>query len=264
MTSLVRAIHFPNLLSSFCRLVLLLMPLLMVYGHVRAIGWTWNYATHAKFSPVTNYVSDYAYRSPAWWAIVACIYSFAFVLGYISWNAAKQPRTAVSWLVVAASAIAMFKLTEVAFYPVKYPEVTQVRLQEELGKSVLEKSREDLWRVWMNVRGKPMPPGVNVDEYLKTHQSDRLHLGGIKPAWFLIVVTMVGSFFMWRSGASSPRRWWLVHGLIVGLLAASTLGASWRFEWVGLFQRISFVAVYIWMWLIVLAIDREGWTSGDK
>jgi hypothetical protein len=264
MTSFIRNMTTGILLSRFCKLVLWLMPLLMVYGHVRAIGWTWNHATHAKFSPVTNYVSDYAYRSPAWWAIVACIYGFAFVLGYISWNAAKRPRTTVSWLVVAASAIAMFKLTEVAFYPVKYPEVTQVRLQEELGKSVLEKSREDLWRVWMKVRGKPIPPGVNVDEYLKTHQSDLLHLGGIKPAWLLIVVTMVGSFFMWRSGASSPRRWRLIHGLIVGLLVASTLGASWRFEWVGLFQRISFVAVYIWMWLIVLAIDREGRASGTR
>ena len=233
------------------------MPLLMVYGHVRAIGWTWNHATHETFSPVRNYVSDYAYRSPAWWAIVACIYGFAFVLGYISWHAANRPRTLVSWLVAAASAIAMFKLTEVAVYPVKSPEATEIRMQDELNKGGYEKSKEDLWRFWMQVRGRAVPPGMNINEFLKTHQSDRLHLGGIKPAWLLIVLTIAGSFHIWRKSASSKRSWWLVHGLVISLLAVASVGSAWRPDWIGLFQRISFVGVSIWMWLIVLAIGCE-------
>lgn len=102
------------MLQKFCKLILWLLPPLMIYGHLRAIGATWNYAERTTFSPVTNYVSDYAYRSPAWWAIVACIYGFAFVLGFISWHAASRPRTLVSWVVAAAAAIAMFKMTEVA------------------------------------------------------------------------------------------------------------------------------------------------------
>lgn len=245
------------MLSKLCRLVLWLLPPLMVYGHLRAIGVTWNYATHATFNPVTNYVSDYAYRSPAWWAIVACIYGFAFILGFISWHAANRPRTLVAWVVAAAAAIAMFKMTEVALYPVKSPEVTITRLQEELNKGPLEKSRDEIWRAYLKVTGKPVPKNTTVGEFLKSHQSDRLHLGGIKPAWLMMIVTMIGAFFIWRKSASSRKRWRGIYGVAFGLLLIGILGSQWYPEWIGLFQRISFVGTYVWMWLIVLAIERE-------
>ena len=245
------------MLSKLCKLILWLLPPLMVYGHLRAIGVTWNYATHATFNPITNYVSDYAYRSPAWWAIVACIYGFAFILGFISWHAANRQRTLVSWVVAAAAAIAMFKMTEVALYPVKSPEVTITRLQEELNKGPLEESRDEIWRAYLKVTGKPVPKNTTVGEFLKSHQSDRLHLGGIKPAWLMMIVTMIGAFFIWRKSASSGKRWLGIHGVAFGLLLIGILCSQWYPEWIGLFQRVSFAGTYVWMWLIVLAIERE-------
>ena len=229
----------------------------MIYGHVRAIGTVWNHATGATFNPITNYVSDYAYRSPAWWAVVACIYGFAFVLGFISWHAANRPRTIVSWVVAAAAAIAMFKMSEVARYPVASPEVTITRLQEELHKGPIKKSGEEIRRAYLKVTGQPVPRGVTVQEFAESEKSNRLHLGGIEPATVLIIVAMAGAFFIWRGNASSKGRWWWLHGIVALLLLIPLLGQTIWPQWPGLFQRISFVGMYVWMWLIVLAIDRE-------
>ena len=246
-----------TVLSLACKLVLLLLPPLMIYGHVRAIGSVWNHATGATFSPVTNYVSDYAYRSPAWWAIVACIYGFAFVLGFISWHAANRSRTILSWVVAAAAAIAMFKMCEVERFPVASPEVTITRLQEELHKGPFKKSGDDIWRAYLKATGQPVPRGVTVSEFSKNQQSNRLHLGGIEPATVLILVAMTGAFFTWRKDAFSTKRWWQIHGIVALLLLIPFLGNHLKPQWPGLFQRISFVGMYVWMWLVVLAIERE-------
>lgn len=250
-------------MRSTCKLVLLLLPPLMVYGHIRAIGAVWNHATKATFNPVTNYVSDYAYRSPAWWAIVVCIYGFAFVLGFISWHAANRPRTIVSWMITAATAIAMFKMCEVASYPVASPEVTYTRLQEELNKGPFKKAGDDFWRAYLKIKGEPVPKGVTLDEFVKNQQSNRLHLGGIEPATWLILVAIAGSFLIWREHASSEERWWKAHGIVALLLVISFLGNLWKPEWPGLFQRISFAGMYVWMWLIVLAIGRKRLTAKE-
>lgn len=246
-----------SVLARICRLILMLLPPLMVYGHIRAIGSVWNHATKATFNPITNYVSDYAYRSPAWWSIVVCIYGFAFVLGFISWHAANRPRTVVSWVVAAAAAIAMFKMCEVASYPVASPEVTYTRLQEELKKGNLDKAWDEIVRAYLKIKGEPVRKGVTLDEFVKNQQSNRLHLGGIEPATWLILVAMAGSFMIWRGNASSQKRWWKVHGIVVLLLLISFLGNQLKPQWPGLFQRISFAGMYVWMWLIVFAIGRE-------
>lgn len=73
----------------------------------------------------------------------------------------------------------------------------------------------------------------------------------------MVIVTMIGAFFIWRKSASSRKRWRGIYGVAFGLLLIGILGSQWYPEWIGLFQRISFVGTYVWMWLIVLAIERE-------
>lgn len=177
--------------------------------------------------------------------------------------ARSLPRTVLSWLVAAASAITMFKMGEVAVFPVRSPEVMIERLQQELNKGPLDKVKDGIWHTTLEVTGNRVPPNMTAEQFIKTHQSDRLHLGGIGPAWFLILITMSGSFVLWYRHAASTRRWWLMHGAIAGLLCLATRGASWKPDWVGLFQRLSFLAVYLWMWTVFLADQREPSEESD-
>ena len=73
----------------------------------------------------------------------------------------------------------------------------------------------------------------------------------------MMIVTIVGAFFIWRKSASSGKRWLGIHGVAFGLLLVGIFGSRWYPEWVGLFQRISFAGTYVWMWLIVLVIEQE-------
>jgi uncharacterized membrane protein YhaH (DUF805 family) len=158
----------------------------------------------------------------------------------------------------------MFKLTEVAIYPVKSPEVTETLMQEKLNENGLERTKEDIWRLWLTLRGREIPQGLSINDFLATYQSDRLHLGGIKPAWLLIVVTMVGAFRLWASTGVARSRWIGFHAMVVLLFAVAVVGTKLQPEWFGLFQRISFVGVYAWMWLLIGAIQREQSCAGSS
>jgi hypothetical protein len=77
-------------LSFTCKAVLVLIPVLFALAHIAADGAPWNFANGEKFNPLFNVISAYAWRSPAGWAMVACMAGFAFGLGFVSWHAMKR------------------------------------------------------------------------------------------------------------------------------------------------------------------------------
>ncbi len=246
-----------KLLSLACKAVLILMPILFVYGHVRAVGVTWNYATGEKFDPWVHHISYYAYRSPAWWAIVSCMMGVAFLLGVVAWRAAGNRRSLLAWITAAAAAIGMFKMVEATWYSESAPEITLTRMQEELDKGPIDQSKDEIGSANLKVTGQPVPGSMDLREYQENLRSSRLHTSAIKVAQVMIFVTMIAAFFQWQEHALS-RRWWLwLHGLVVLTISVGILGAWWWPSMGGLHQRVVFGGVYFWLGVVVFAIDRE-------
>ncbi|MCP5532242.1 MAG: hypothetical protein H7A49_09990 [Akkermansiaceae bacterium] len=246
-----------HLLNLLCGLLLLALPILMVYGHLRAIGVVWNHATGQTFSPLVNHISDYAYRSPAWWAVVACIHGFSLFFAWLSWRATGKPRSIVSWVVMAAAAIIMFQLHQVAVHPVRSPELTIRRLQSELDKGPIDKAKDRIWRIALETTGHHVPADVPVATYVANHQRDRLHLAGIRPTRYLILVTMGGSLLLWMPVPGSRGHWWIAHAAVLAGIILAAAVAWWKPGWPGLSQRILYAVVYGWMWILLQQIRRN-------
>ena len=85
---------------------------MFILGHIWTAGTMWNYMTKARFSPWTNYVSDYAYRSPVWGIFVGCMYGLAALLGALSLSIAlgNPRRRVLAWLCCSLLAYASLKL----------------------------------------------------------------------------------------------------------------------------------------------------------
>ena len=107
------------------------MPVLFAVAHIAADGAAWNFATGEKFNPLFTSMSSYAWRSPAGWAMVACMAGFALVLGFISWHAAKRGPGFFAWFTAVVAALAMVKTLEVAWYPYRPDKETFYRIQQE-------------------------------------------------------------------------------------------------------------------------------------
>jgi hypothetical protein len=101
--------HMENLFFLACAGMLILIPVLFAVAQIAADGAAWNLATGEPFNPALNVISAYAWRSPAGRAMAACMAGFAFVLGFISWHAAKRGPGFFSWLAAVSAAIAMAK-----------------------------------------------------------------------------------------------------------------------------------------------------------
>ncbi|MCB1130197.1 MAG: hypothetical protein KDN05_03650 [Verrucomicrobiae bacterium] len=246
-----------RLLSRLCFWLLLALPILMVYGHLRAIGVVWNHATGQTFSPLANHISDYAYRCPAWWAVVACIHAFSLFFAWLSWRAAGKRRSIVSWAVVASAAITMFQLHQVAVNPVRSPELTIRHLQEELNKGPVDKAKEQIWRIALKATGHEIPPGVPVRTYVANYERDRLHVAGIRPASYLLIVAFVGSYSLWKPQGGEIKKWRIRHALVVAVILVALGFSVWVPAWPGLSQRIMYLGVYVWFWVLLGAMRRE-------
>jgi hypothetical protein len=99
--------------------VLNLVPVLFVGGHLAAVGETSDFVRGWKFDPCFDLISTYACRSSGGWAITGCMFGFAFVLGFISWQAAQSGPGFFAWFTVVAAGVGMVNLVEVAWHPMK-------------------------------------------------------------------------------------------------------------------------------------------------
>ena len=237
--------------------LLVILPVAFVVGHVLGREAVWNHRTGELFSPLTNWVSDYAYRSPAWPWFIACMDLFALVLAALSYRVfarLKGPR-AVVWLMAILLAYASLKLVEVAVFPVKPPEVTVEELQARLDRGVFEQIRDEIEDVYREVRGQVAPERNSAWDVVRVFQSNMGHMIGIRGVIVAVVLTMA-------LGVALPlgRRWQVLSVLLL----AATLAAIFhsRGENYGLYQRLAFFSIYLWMWLATLTWFRPSGRAG--
>jgi hypothetical protein len=197
-----------KLFSLSCVGVLLLMPVLFAVVDIAADGAVWNFATGETFSPAFNVISSYAWRSPTGWAMVACMAGFAWVLGFISWHAAKRGPGFLPWFTAVMAAIAMVKMLEVAWYPFKPSRETFSQIQMEMVLEPTKETKLEMWSGGLYAVGLPLPEGIASPQYFKTLRSSWIHQHGIGGAQVLILLTIMGSRFLSVSDYSdtNPRR----------------------------------------------------------
>lgn len=235
-------------LSVATALVALLVAFIL--GHVWTAGTVWNHVTGARFSPWTNYVSDYAYRSPVWGIFVGCMYGLAALLGGLSLVIALRMshRRVLAWLCGSLLAYAALKLCEVAIYPVKPPEVTAEQLQNRMDKPAWNRLTDELVEAASSIVGRESGRPTTAQEAIDGFVSGGNHGLGIKPAMLVIFVSMMLCPFL------DPDRWKSPTKIGLLLLAMALVVCAAPFlplfgEKVGLAQRVGFVGVYLWLWL---------------
>lgn len=236
--------------------LLVVLPVVFVLGHVLGSGAVWNHETGELFSPLTNWVSDYAYRSPAWLWFIACMDLFAVALAVLSYRVFTwvRDRRLVVWLMTTLLAYGSLKLVEVAVFPVKPPEVTVEELQARLDRGVFEQLRDQLEDAYHGVRGRVAPEQESAWDVVWVFQSNAGHMIGIRGVLAAVLLTMA-------IGIALPlgRRWQVLSAvLIVGALVAIYHA---RGEHHGLHQRLAFLAIYLWMWLATVTWFRPSASS---
>jgi hypothetical protein len=245
-----------NLLSLACKGVLILIPVLFAVTHIAADGVTCNYATGEKFNPLFDLVSVYASRSPAGWAMVACMVGFAFVMGFVSWHAAKRRPGLLAWFTAVVAAIAMVKMLEVAWVPIKPDKETFALIQQEMARTPTHETMLKIWGGGLNSLDLPVPEGVTSPAYLKSLQSHWIHQKAISGARFLILATIMGACLLWESKGpdnklSSYAQCMALIWIVVGLL-----GREWLPGFGGLTQRFTYLGIYLWMLIVVWEIEQ--------
>jgi len=234
--------------------LLVALPVVFVMGHVLGSGVIWNHETGEHFSPLTNWVSDYAYRSPAWPWFIACMDLFAVALAVLSYRVFTRvrDRRPLVWLMTTLLAYGSLKLVEVAVFPVKPPEVTVEELQARLDRGVFEQLRDELEDAYYGVRGRVVPEEESAWDVVRVFQSNTGHMIGIRGVLAAVLLTMA-------IGIALPlgRRWQVLSAVLI--VAALLAIYHARGEYHGLYQRLAFLAIYLWMWLATLT-----WFRGER
>lgn len=234
-------------------ILLVVLLLAFVIGHLLGRGAVWNHETGQLFSPLKNWVSDYAYRSPAWPWFIACMDLFAVILAVLSFRVFTQTknRRVVIWLMTVLLAYGSLKLVEVAVFPVKPPEVTVEELQQRLDRGVFEQLGDEIKDTYRGVRGRVAPEQESAWDVVRVFQSNAGHMIGIRGALASVLLAM-------SLGIVLPlgRRWQLLSALLV--VAALVAIYQARGEHFGLYQRLAFLAIYLWMWLATMTWFRPG------
>ncbi len=244
-----------NLFSIISVVLLLLIPVLFAVAHIAADGAVWNFATGEKFSPMFNVMSSYAWRSPAGWAMVACMVGFAWVLGFISWHAAKRGPGFLAWFTAVVAAIAMVKMLEVAWYPFKPSRETFSQIQMEMGQMPSHEAKLAMWSGGLYAVGLPLPEGIASPQYFKTLRSSWIHQHGIGGAQVLILLTIMGSRFLWERRGTGRQFWSWAQWVVLIFVAGGIFGRLWFPDLNGVTQRVAYLGIYIWMLIIVREIE---------
>ena len=244
-----------NLFSLSCAGVLLLMSVLFAVAHIAADGAVWNFASGEKFSPMFNVMSSYAWRSPAGWAMVVCMVGFAYVLGFISWHAAKRGSGFLAWFTAVMAAIAMVKMLEVAWYPFKPSRVTFSQIQMEMDQMPTKEAKLAMWCGGLYAVGLPLPEGIASPQYFKALRSSWIHQHGIGGAQVLIILTIMGARFLWERRGPDRRFWSRAQWVVLLLVAGGIFGRLWFPDLNGVTQRVAYLGIYLWMLIIVREIE---------
>lgn len=248
--------HFENALSRVCKVVLILIPLLFGIGHVLSEDAPANFASGWRFGLFNELINSYAWRSPGGWAVVASMAGFAFVLGFISWRAAKQGPGFFPWFTAVAAAIAMVRVLEVAGHPVAPTREAFERIRVEIEREPQVKASEEVWTTALGVGRMPDSRRMKSIGYLQSLRSYWLHDYSVKEAQSMIILTMFGGILLWGRRAASWCHWRNAHLLVFGWTVMALAGA-WLSGYYGLFQRVLLAGWYGWLWIVFREIERQ-------
>ena len=245
-----------NLFSVVCKAVLILIPVLFGIGHVLSVDAPSNFVTGWRFGLFEELISSYAWRSPGGWAVVASMVGFAFVLGFISWRAAKQGPGFFAWFTAVAAAVAMVRVLEVAWHPVAPSREAFERIQLEIEREPQVKASEEVWTTALSVGRMPNSRRMKSIAYLQSLRSYWLHDYAVKEGQSMIILTMFGGILLWGRRAASWCHWRNAHLLVIGWTAMALVGA-WLSGYYGLFQRVMLAGWYGWLWIVFREIERQ-------
>jgi hypothetical protein len=250
-----------RLFSLACVGMLILIPVLFAVAHIAADGAAWDFATGEPFNPAFNVISAYAWRSPAGWAMVACMAGFAFVLGFISWHAAKRGPGFFSWLTAVSAAIAMALLLQSAWVPFKPDKETFSRIQMELTRESTHEAKLAIWSGGLYALGSPLPAGATSPTYFKSLRHHWIHNHALGCAQVFVLVAFMSASFIWTSKRPDGRFWrgflFWAEWVVLIFVVAGVAGQLWLPEYNGLTQRIMYFGFYLWLLVIVREILRQ-------
>lgn len=239
-----------DLLLRVGRWVLNLVPVLFVGGHLAAVGETSDFVKGWKFDPRFDLISTYACRSSGGWAITGCMVGFAFVLGFISWQAAQSGPGFFAWFTAVAAGVGMVNLLEVTWHPMKPSREIHERIEAEAGG--LPEQRMEIVE---------SHPRRRISPYQESVRSFWLHAGASDSAQRMILLAMTGTLFLWRGKTRHPARWFGLHQMALAWIVAAALGGVWLPAYPGIHQRLAFIGVYFWMRIVVREIERSSATK---
>jgi hypothetical protein len=187
--------------------------------------------------------------------MVVCMVGIAWMLGFISWYAAKRGPGFLAWFTAVVAAIAMVKMLEVAWYPFKPSRETFSQIQMEMNQEPTKEIKLEMWRGGLSAVGLPLPEGIASPQYFKTLRSSWIHQHGIGGAQVLIILTIMGSRILWERRGPDRRFWsraqWVVLLFVVGGICSRVFLPDLN----GVSQRVADLGIYIWMLVIVREIE---------
>jgi|GEM_PF-2923474 len=226
-----------------------------VVGHWWAHGAVWNYQTKDLFDPLDNYVSDYAYRSPCWFLFVGCMYSFALIMSSFAFllyfRAKRSWRVLVAVICLGYAALSMI---EVAVFPVKPPEVSVEEIQNRMDAGHWQRFKADI-KGWFAEY-----PDLTADQMVAMLSGNQAHVTAITRSMSALFLAMLASLLL----PMSSGRWNLGLCLLTALIAQSISMMAHYQRMPGLWQRIEFLAVFAWMFLMIRLLLQLENTRQDE
>lgn len=223
--------------------------LAFVLGHVLTSGAMWDYIAARSFSPWNNYVSDYAYRSPVWWLFTGCMLSFATVLGWFAWRVfAGSSRTLLHFLAMMCFAYGAVSLVEVAVFPVKPPEIGIEELQSRLDAGAWARVKRFVTEFWNERREH------SAWEVFSVVLGHNVHFFAIRRSMIAMLLGMGTSLLL----TQTRRTRLMILGCLAFALVTQAVALATHRQWLpGLWQRLGFLAVFVWMWLLTPQLARS-------
>jgi len=246
-----------GLLSILCKWVLRLMPALFVVAHIAATGETSNFVKHWKFDPLYDLISTYTTRSPAGWAILVCMVGFAFVLGFISWHAAKRGPGFLAWFTSVAAAIGMAMMLQVAWFPLKPSLAEFTSIQEEANRPPAVNVAKPKRKAALDFKAVAEFNRMEVPKYDTSLRAHWLHCQGIDLAQFQILLSIIGARFLWERRGPDRKYWSWAQCVVLLWIVAGLLIQKLQPNFVGLSQRLVYLGLYFWMLVVVREIELK-------
>lgn len=246
-----------KLFSLICKGVLFLLPVLFAVAHVAADGQTSNFVRGWKFDPLYDLISTYTTRSPAGWAMVACMFGIAYVLGFISWHAAKRGPGFLAWFTAVAAGSGMMMMMQVAWYPLKPTRAEFISIQEEANHQPTANSTKAKSNATLDFKAVAQANRMETPKYDASLRAHWLHRQGVVLGQFLILLTIMGSRFLWERRGPDRKYWSWVQWLVLLWIVTALLTRVWQPNFVGLSQRLFYFGFYFGLLVIVREIERH-------